>query len=262
MKNLIKKLLIVLVLGLAVVNSVILPLHASAEVNIVTGEYNKDGNVKGKAGFILKADLTKEDLEFLGKDFLEEIKKDAGWEQTKTGLQKFYPAQPDSLVINGESIAIFGDGEFSISEKSEELNINFKANGQELNTNVKISKDLNNIDIIKTIDFADFMKDMNPDEVEGTVGTMSEIGEKQYPGDYVHCNRFNGIYSDNVYYAHDSVKGLRNFIFSDCDYALFAYDCEKDYTSNTNCRGLQAAYNYTNCSKALGHTQRYHWYDN
>lgn len=260
MKNLFKKLLIGLAMGLILIHTAVLPLDASAAVNLVDGKYEADGNVKGKAGIILKADFTQEELDSLGPEFIVNI-KDHGWEQTSTGLQKFYPAQPNSLKINEENIAISDEGEFSINENSDELEINFEANGQKLRTTISLDKDLNNIDIIKTIDFKDFMEDMGP-EAEGTIGTLSEIGEKQYPGDYVHCVRFNGFYSDNVYYAHDSVKGLRNFIGSDCDHAFLAYNCEKDYTAQTNCRGLQAAYNYTNCSKALGHTQRYHWYDN
>lgn len=249
------------VLGLFFFNATVLPLHTSAAANPVIGLYDSDGNVKGKAGIILKADLTEADLDLLGEDFLNDMMK-YGWEQTEAGIQKFYPAQPNSLVINGEDIAIVGDGEFSITEETEELDIEFNANGQTLNTTVKINNDLNEIDIIKTLDFNDFISDMNPEEIENTISPMSEVGEKQYPGDYVHCNRFNGIFSDNVYWPSYHPQAIKNFVSSDCDLAFTAYACWNDFTSDTNCRGLQAAYNYTNCSKALGHTQRFHWYDN
>lgn len=53
-------------------------------------------------------------------------------------------------------------------------------------------------------------------------------GDKYLPGDWVHCNRFNGPKSDWVHYNWrggnpiEVAKALRNFSGSDCDMALLA----------------------------------------
>lgn len=238
----------------------------SGVVNTVHAEsiHAKNANVTGTAGIVLKIDLTSEDKKLLGKDFLQEVEKKYGWKRTKTGYEKFYPAQDGSLTINGKEVDVASDGTFAISEDDKYLDIQFKANGQEISTKLE-KNDSQNIDMVKTIDFKDFIKAMdgemaNPES--GDISIQSEVGQKHYPGDRVHCNRFNGEYTDHIYYNHWDPRAWRNFIGSDCDWAFLSYDCENDYTSNTKCRGLQSAYNYRNCSWALGHSNRYHWWDN
>lgn len=77
-------------------------------------------------------------------------------------------------------------------------------------------------------------------------------GDKYYPGDWVHCNRFNGPFSDGVHYAKTNPKAYTNFISSDCDIAL---------ANSTVCWG----WDYCNqsgpaagCSIEIGHSTKYH----
>ncbi|MED3622651.1 hypothetical protein [Neobacillus thermocopriae] len=223
-------------------------------------------NVTGTAGIILKIDLNSEDKKLLGKDFLKKVEKEDGWKRTKTGYEKFYPARDGSLTVNGKEVDLATNGTFAITEKAKLLDIQFKANGQEIHTKIENTKDKpQNIDLVKTIDFKDFIQAMDGEMVNsesGDISIQSEVGQRHYPGDRVHCNRFNGRYTDHVYYNHWDPRAWKNFISSDCDWAFFSYDCENDYTSDTKCRGLQSAYNYRNCSWALGHSNKYHYWDN
>ncbi|WP_053594312.1 hypothetical protein [Lysinibacillus sp. FJAT-14222] len=224
----------------------------------------QDGNVQGKAGIVMKIDLTEEDKKLLGDEdeFLKEVEKE-GWKKTENGYEKFYPAKNGSLTINEQEVELTANGTFAINEDDANLDIQFKANGQEIKTNVKNDKNKSqSIDLVKTINFKDFAKSMDGEmtSTENGKSSRSEVGQKHSPGDRVHCNRFNGSVSNHRYYNHWDPRAWKNFVGSDCDYAFLSYDCQNDYTSNTNCRGLQSAYNYKNCSWALYHSNRYHYY--
>lgn len=77
-------------------------------------------------------------------------------------------------------------------------------------------------------------------------------GDKYYPGDWVHCNRFNGPGTDDVHYPKSNPRAWINFAGSDCDLALL---------SSTVCWG----HSYCNqsgpaggCSIIIGRSPRYH----
>lgn len=77
-------------------------------------------------------------------------------------------------------------------------------------------------------------------------------GQKYFPGDWVHCNRFNGIYTDGIHYKKTNPNSYKNFIGSDCDISL---------ANSTKCWG----HSYCNqsgppagCSKIIGHQTTYH----
>lgn len=54
---------------------------------------------------------------------------------------------------------------------------------------------------------------------ENQVCRLKEYGSRYYPGDHVHCNRFNGPLSDCIHYDKKTHLGpaLKNFFGSDCD---------------------------------------------
>lgn len=74
-------------------------------------------------------------------------------------------------------------------------------------------------------------------------------GDKYYPGDWVHCNRFNGSSTDDVHYdwrngsADEKAKAVKNFYGSDCHIALTQAGSKCTSIGSCNCNtSKRAAY--------------------
>lgn len=83
----------------------------------------------------------------------------------------------------------------------------------------------------------------NPDIAATTKG----YGDRYYPGDWVHCNRFNSYLSDHIHYnwrsgsATERAKALKNFYSSDCHIALVQAGSGCTSTGSCQCNTTQRA---------------------
>ena len=72
-------------------------------------------------------------------------------------------------------------------------------------------------------------------------------GDKYYPGDWVHCNRFNGQLTDDVHYnwrtgsSAEKAKAVKNFYSSDCHVALVQAGSGCTSKGSCQCRTTQRA---------------------
>ncbi|MFY2253780.1 hypothetical protein [Priestia megaterium] len=62
-------------------------------------------------------------------------------------------------------------------------------------------------------------------------------GELVKTGTHVHCNRFNGTWSDHRYWSKSNPKAWKDFLGSDCDRGMNGYHCSS-FSSMVVCDGL------------------------
>lgn len=162
----------------------------------------------------------------------------------------------DTLLVDGKETEI-KDGQFEVKGSPESVEIQYDENTTK---NVKKSEDgkyrlVIEQDLGEVIDEMDEhshdgdMEGMNHLSTQSSIGVLG-YGDVYKPGDWVHCNRFNGPYTDDRHLQKWHPQAIINFYHSDCDYGALRY-CK----SHSNCnQKYRAAY----CSWKLGHSTKYH----
>lgn len=153
------------------------------------------------------------------------------------------------LWVNGNEATINTDGSFEVPQDVDTITIKYTADGEE---QIISKNEEGDFEVVNAVNLESLMDRMDTIASETTVSARKGYGDKYYPGDWVHCNRFNGPFSDGVHYAKTNPKAYTNFISSDCDIAL---------ANSTVCWG----WDYCNqsgpaagCSIEIGHSTKYH----
>lgn len=162
----------------------------------------------------------------------------------------------DTIKVNGKETEI-KDGTFEVEGNPKTINVQY---GEDTEQTVTKNKD-GKYQIILEKDLGEIMEEMDSHDHEGgmenmnlfgdepIIGTMG-YGDTYSPGDWVHCNRFNGPYSNDKHLRKTNPQAYINFYLSDCDYGALRY-C----LSHNNCNQKErAAY----CSYKQGHSTLYH----
>lgn len=215
------------------------------------GVFGKAYNVKAEEmgnKLLIKAKLV---IDFPINTLPNNIKKDYendGWKITNKGAVKEVILTDGEIYIGKTEYKIPNDGIVNIKNDIKEgMTI---STDKELMKTTKIQK-IDNKDVaIFTVNIGELFDNM--DKMQFKMSSNKGYGDKYYPGDWVHCNRFNGPNSDDVHYRKTNPKAWINFVGSDCDLAL---------ARSTVCWG----HSYCNqsgpaagCSLKIGHSTRYH----
>lgn len=84
-------------------------------------------------------------------------------------------------------------------------------------------------------------------------------GNYVHKGTHVHCNRFNGPYSDHRYWSKKHPEAWLDFIGSDCDWHALKYGCES-IGRMSKCDGLNnKGHGVKDCSSFKGGFMHYNW---
>lgn len=171
-----------------------------------------------------------------------------GWKITDDGAVR------EVVLTDGE---VFVDGTKYDLQDSGIISVNSILNkGKTVSTDEHFMRTAT-VDIIDGKPTVVFLVDMGElfdhmDSEQFKISPLKDYGSKYYPGDWVHCNRFNGPASDDVHYKKTNPKAWVNFAGSDCDLAL---------VRSTVCWG----HSYCNqsgpaggCSIVIGHSAKYH----
>ncbi|WP_251862591.1 hypothetical protein [Clostridium sp. Marseille-Q2269] len=169
------------------------------------------------------------------KEF-KEVAKEGGWTIEDSGAYRMVELEEGSIMVdgkkmnvgtgvNGKTIVPKNTRTVSFTEKSNEL-----AKDINLNKNSADEKVVFVVDIMDALDKMDqkHFKAMDYRENMGLLLSRKGYGDKYYPGDWVHCNRFNGPNSDDIHYdkIKHPVKTMQNFMGSDCELSLsISNDC-------------------------------------
>lgn len=135
-----------------------------------------------------------------------------------------------------------------------------------LNSNKKIIPFVNNQ--IKKIDFKSALSIMDnhngeSDNKNGSILLRSYPGQKYSgqhvkAGTHVHCNRFNGSYSDHKWWKESDARAWKDFWCSDCDSQGGIYGCIQ--SGNKKCDGLNAhGHGVHDCSAWKGGDKHHNW---
>ena len=268
--------------------------------------------VSGNAGVELVAHFNKVDPTTLNtfkklskkfKDFSYKVNKDGSVDMVRK-----YPAVSGSVYVNGTKAKIDKKGHFIANVPTGQANIVLQTKNHLLikeNKNVKIDQKLNVVNIVKKINFDDYMGKMSnmnmPTMSDQTnkMDTQSKTMENnsmsaslsgttispnvqcspyscdpvykgqddgQYvpAGTHVHCNRFNGTFSDHTYWSESAhpAKAAADFIGSDCDSAASYYGCSSMSNGMVACDGLNVwGHGIHDCSQYFGWPVTA-WYEN
>ncbi|MCT6924670.1 hypothetical protein [Metasolibacillus sp.] len=146
------------------------------------------------------------------------------------------------------------DGKFHVDEKHSQVFIEIDG----FNNKVQVQKnsegifqaiiELNLSEIIDSMSYASYNVGAVPLFSPPPHGTY-----KYQVGDQVHCNRFNGPYTDHYHYAKTHPQAYINFYMSDCEHGVAAFICNS-YGNDPCNRDKQLAY----CSLMIYHITRYH----
>lgn len=148
----------------------------------------------------------------------------------------------ETLIVNGEEVKI-QNGTFEVKSEQDKVTIQ---NGEESQTVQKNEE--GNYQYVTEMNLSGMIEEMDhrQEEMFGTFG----YGDTYSPGDWVHCNRFNGPASNNKHLRKTNPQAYINFVGSDCDRGAIRY-CRSHNSCNQKYR---AAY----CSYKLGHSTKYH----
>ena len=153
--------------------------------------------------------------------------------------------EKDTLIVNGEETEII-DGRFKISGDPEEIEVEID---EGVTQNIKKDDD-GKYRVILEQNLSELIDEVDNHEGHGDNYQLFDYYDKYSPGDWVHCNRFNGPNTDDVHYPKTHWRAYVNFYHSDCDFGALRY-CK----SHKNCNQKEmAAY----CSYMQGHETTYH----
>ena len=83
-------------------------------------------------------------------------------------------------------------------------------------------------------------------------------GQSVKVGTHVHCNRFNGSYSDHKWWKEADPRAWKDFWGSDCDSQGGIYGCIQN--RNKKCDGLNVrGHGVHNCSAWKGGEKHHNW---
>lgn len=154
--------------------------------------------------------------------------------------------EEDILIINGKETEI-KDGYFEVEGNPETIEVEIDEN-----TKQTVQKDKDGkYRVILEQNLTQMIEEMDDHaEHAGSMVQPMNYGKTYKPGDWVHCNRFNGPYTDDRHLKKTHPQAIINFYHSDCDYGALRY-CK----SHKNCnQKYRAAY----CSYKQGHSTKYH----
>ncbi|GGK07826.1 hypothetical protein GCM10007063_32910 [Lentibacillus kapialis] len=190
----------------------------------------------------------------------KEILKEQGW-KLENGIPVLYVSVPEELEYNQKhghdhsheghqgTLQVNGvekdihNGTFDVDSNNETIKIMV---GEEKNE-VKKQED-GTYQVIVEKNLSQMFENMDKKQKEA-VGTLG-YGDTYYPGDWVHCNRFNGPNSDDRHLRKWNPQAYINFYKSDCYHGALMY-CTDHNSCNINER---PAY----CSYMQNHSVLYH----
>ncbi|ARU60309.1 hypothetical protein CBW65_03945 [Tumebacillus avium] len=205
----------------------------------------------------------------VSQDMIEEWKKDKMFKVFDHGngnvdVIRKYPALQGMVFVNGQAVKVNEQGEYSMEVEVGEFNVEFREKDGKVIQKHKMKAEKgkkHNVDLINTILFSDLIESMEhnvpnkntvisgtsspsivPEATDGGSGGSyagPSVGQYCYTNQPVHCNRFNGLYSDNRYWPQTDARALNNFRYSDCDYNFSLYGCPSPF-ADTLCDGLNA----------------------
>lgn len=210
---------------------------------------------------IIKKDIfnevfTSEDIKFLKENLNAKINysKDNVEIKIKT---KMRPSSESELILyaDGKPIKVRSNGTILVNKDTETISKTKPSNDDEIHSvkyrstysnenddinlesfnksDIETKNDSDKAEVVFTAASGDLLAKMDEEEdnflKKNNINTMAAhkgYGDKYYPGDWVHCNRFNGYGSDGVHYnwrtgsKGDKARALKNFYSSDCHIAL------------------------------------------
>ncbi|KXZ16562.1 hypothetical protein P4T89_09080 [Bacillus nakamurai] len=285
-KSIMRKMVLSVVTSVVTISLALFPMIASASTTKSIAEVQSQPE---KGEIILKYTAPDVDLSIATEEQLKTLKK-IGWkmedgelvqyrsisEEIDTAINEGYLSSyedaekmgllamdeedeenKDTLLVDGKETEI-KDGQFEVIGSPESVEIRYDENTTK---NVKKSED-GKYRLVIEQDLGEVIDEMDEhshdSDMEGmthlstqssTIGTLG-YGDKYKPGDWVHCNRFNGPHTDDRHLQKWHPQAIINFYHSDCDYGALRY-CK----SHKNCnQKYRAAY----CSWKLGHSTKYH----
>ncbi len=212
----------------------------------VSNESHDDESV-GKAFIKLKYELdTEKAFTHSEMDELQSL----GWTVEEDQIFRLSKVQEAEIEVNGIQTPV-NDGLFEVEGSPDTIDIRTPAGTYSVSRNSE-----GEYILVHEEDFYEMMDSMDRVHLSDEHGEISPLsyGKKYSPGEWVHCNRFNGPLSDDVHYdkAKNPFKAVRNFTGSDCDMALLRW--LKCYShDHCNIEGPAAA-----CSTHIGHSALYH----
>lgn len=159
----------------------------------------------------------------------------------------------NTVKVNGKEVEI-KDGTFKVEGGPEVIDVFFDEKNQS-----SVKKNANGeYNLVITQDVGEMIDEMeNHEHAEAHSDSHHHMavqalsyGKYYKKGDWVHCNRFNGPWSNNQHLPKTNPQAIINFALSDCDYGATRY-CRNHANCNQKYR---AAY----CSYKLGHSTKYH----
>ncbi|PWK07940.1 hypothetical protein [Tumebacillus permanentifrigoris] len=177
---------------------------------------------------------------------------------------KVYPALQGLVFVNGQAATVAPDGSYTAEvEIGKDVSVDLKVNGKIKAQRIANATGDLQMNIKKTQDFDSFFASMaaspttpSNGDVQGVV--IGDGSSGPYPGqttgqyvrfgEHVHCNRFNGPYSDNRYWPQGYPASIADFDGSDCDIANIWWGCTSP-GADTECDGLNVyGYGVYDCS--------------
>lgn len=250
----IKKLLIS---GLAI-GTLLVPMVADAapsnHVAHIKGKVHRDLVVHGE-DVSAETLATFKKIQDGDKDFKYFVNSDGSVDVVRS-----YPALAGMVFVNGQEVNVDENGYYFADVQPGKAVVEFKVQGKVHKSQVLDvkSKDNLNVDINETSQFSDVVSPMDTGISLSGTGPSTYVvigdggangpypgqtydGQPVYTGDHVHCNRFNGVYSDHKYWSWSSwAKAISDFYQSDCDYNLMFYGCPTPPAADTLCDGLNS----------------------
>ncbi|RAS76665.1 hypothetical protein [Priestia endophytica] len=188
------------------------------------------------------------------KDEIEE----SGWNVQGNTIFLVRKLANETIIVNDQEVQTDDNGKFEVDENLSQIKVKLPQGNEttvskDANGEFKFTEAVDWNSFNEQMDFVESQESQDNQQDSDTFTTMA-YGKKYVKGDWVHCNRFNGPSSDGYHYPKTNWRAYRNFVGSDCDWAL-AIRCVKDYTSNTWCNGSGGA---AACSGKIGHSKKYH----
>ncbi|MFL0475574.1 hypothetical protein ACH0CI_26695 [Priestia sp. 179-F W1.4 NHS] len=213
-----------------------------------------EGNKNGSAELMLISVIQEDEYTNSQTEEIEE----SGWNVQGDKLFLVRTLANQTIIVNDQKVQTDANGKFEVDENLNQIRVKLPEGNETIvnknsNGEFKFTEAVDWNSFNEQMDFAESQQSADDQQESATFTTMA-YGKKYKKGDWVHCNRFNGTFTDGYHYPKTNWRALRNFTNSDCDKAL-AIRCVKDYTSETWCNGTGGA---AACSGKLGHSKKYH----
>lgn len=248
-----------------------LMLMSSPFVSLAAADAPQTSKAKVKLVYVMEGQLPVDaDAELIS------ILKSSGWNINGNTMTKRINARNMEVQVKGKDLKADDAGvlDMDITNAEEDITIVDNLNGSDLKVKAKKNQTTT---VEKKLSFSKMLEGMGASSTMHTdnTGTVSDHGfkgfsdgEKPSYGATTHCNRFNGYQGDGKYYAdHTSAKAIKNFAYSDCDWALSLWTvaCLRDYVNwdEKYCAGEPKAKNascsnWADINPFVEHAKYYH----